>query len=119
MKPIKLKKFEVGFGDERIVFSPRMISVAEQNSVHEQLSDIAATDTDKYQKEFEVLRDALDDFAAEPTERLEKIKGEFKRLPIEGGLKTYFAERNLVNERIVRRAYELFIEQLSPESSFT
>lgn len=118
MKPVKLKTIEVGYGDERILIHPRLISVAEQNSVHEQLTDVADTDTEKYQKEFEILRDALDSFAAQPAERLEKIKGEFKRFPIEGGLAKLYAMRTNENERVIRKAYELFVEQLSPEANF-
>lgn len=118
MKPINLKPIEVGYGDEKVIIHPRMISVAEQNSVHEQLTDIADTDTEKYQKEFQILRDALDEFSAQPAERLEKVKGEFKRLPIEGGLAAHFANRTNESERIVRKAYELFVEQLSPDGSF-
>ena len=118
MKPVTLKPIEIGYGDEKIVLYPRMFSVAEQQEVADRLTDVADTDTEKYQKEFEICRDALDEFSDKPAAKLVKAKGEFKHEPIGGGLKTHFAVRTLENERVVREAYQLFLVQTRPESRF-
>lgn len=118
MKQVDLKSFEVGFGENKVIVHPRMISVAEQDEVQSRFNDIADTDTEKYQKQFEICREALDTFSSQPAERLIKEKGEFKRVAIEGGLNQHFAERTPENERIVREAYQLVLAQMRPESRF-
>ncbi len=118
MKPVTLKPIEIGYGDEKIVIRPRMMSVAEQDELTAQFADISDTDTDKYQKEFEICRDALDAFSAQPAAQLVKEKGEYKRVPIEGGLTKHFADRSIEAERVVREAYQLVLLQQRPESRF-
>ncbi len=113
-----MKTLEIGFGENKIVIQPRMASVAETDDIARQLNDIAETDTEKYQKEFEICRAALDEWSAQPAEKLEKIKGEYKRVPLEGGLAAHFAIRNDENERVVRDAYQIVISQMRPESRF-
>lgn len=118
MKPVTLKPIEIGYGDEKIVLFPRMFSVAEQQEVSDKLTDVADTDTGKYQKEFEICRAALDEFSASPAAKLVKVKGEFKHEPVDGGLNAHFATRTDENERIVREAYQLYINQARPDSRF-
>lgn len=115
MKKQTLKPIEIGYGEEKIIFYPRMISVAEQDEIQARLNDIADNDTEKYQLEYEICREALETFADKAAERLEKEKGEFKRLPLEPD---YFAARTPQSERIVRVAYQLFLSQLQPDARF-
>ena len=118
MKPVTLKSIEIGYGDDKVIIHPRMASVAEVDEVQRSLNDVADTDTEKYQKEFCICRDAIESFSASPPERLEKVKGEFKRFPLDGGLAARFAERTVENERIIREAYQLILVQCRPESRF-
>jgi len=118
MKPQSLKTIEIGFGDNKVRIHPRIISVAEQDEIQNRFNDIADTDTQKYQLEFEICREALDTFSAAPAEKLVKEKGEYKAVPIEGGLTAHFAERTPENERTVRSAYQLFLTQLQPSAIF-
>lgn len=118
MKSQPLKSIEIGYGEEKVIIHPGMISVAEQDDVQQRLNDVADTDTEKYQKEFEICREALEEFSAQPAEKLIKEKGEYKRVPLEGGLTKHFAERTVENERVVRGAYQLFLQQLQPEARF-
>lgn len=118
MKPVTLKPIEIGYGKDKIVIFPRMISVAEQEDVQSKFTDIADTDTEKYQKEFEICRNAIDEFSERTVCRLEKDKGEYQHLVIEGGATAHFADRTTENERVVREAYQLMLGQMRPESRF-
>lgn len=118
MKQNSLKTIVIGFGDNKVHIHPRMISVAEQDDIQNRFNDIADTDTDKYQKEFEICREALETFSSKPAEKLVKEKGEYKAVPLDGGLAAHFAERTPENERTVRSAYQLLLQQMQPEASF-
>ena len=116
MKPIELKPIEIGYGDSKYIFYPRMISVAEQEEVTNRFNDISDS-FEKFQKEFEICREAVEAFSAKPCERLVKEKGEFKKEPVES-LQTEFAERSATGERIIREVYQLYLVQMRPESRF-
>lgn len=115
MKKHSLKPIEIGYGEEKIIFYPRLITVAEQDEIQARLNDVADTDTDKYQKEYEICREALENFASSPAEILVKEKGEFKKVSLEAD---YFTERTPQTERIIRSAYQLFLGQLQPDYRF-
>lgn len=124
MKQNKLKPIEIGFGDDKVIFHLRMISVAEEDSVQQRFNDVA-DDFDKWQKEFEICRDAICEFSIEMPERLEKENGEFKKVALvedtltpEEAIGKFFAERTVENERVIRDAFWLFKRQLAPEARF-
>ena len=125
IKPNTLKPIEIGFGDSKVIFFLRMISVAEEDAVQQKFNDIADSDTEKWQKLFDVCRDALGEFSTDMPQRLEKEKGEFKRVPLVENAETptdaidiYFKERSIENERVIRDAYLLFKSQLGSDSRF-
>lgn len=113
-----MKPLEIGYGENKIIIYPKMISVAEQDDFQQQLNDLADTDTEKYKKEFEICRAALESMSEKPAEKLVKEKGEFKKVKIEGGLSAHFLERTIENERVVRDAYQIVLSQMRPESRF-
>lgn len=113
-----MKSFEIGYGDDKVIIHPKLVTVAESEDVQRKLNDITDTDTEKYQKEFEICRGALDAFSAKPAEKLVKEKGEYKRVPIEGGLTAHFATRTVESERIVREAYQIVMALQRPDSRF-
>lgn len=125
IKANTLKPIEVGYGDSKVIFFMRMVSIAEQDEVEQKFNDISDTDTEKWQKEFQICRDCLGAFSSEMPQRLEKEKGEFVRVPLVENAATptdaidkFFKERTIENERVVRDAYRLFKAQLSPDSRF-
>ena len=113
-----MKPFEIGYGEDKVVIHPRLATVAEVDDVQRQLNDISDSDTEKYNLEFQICRDALDAWSKVPAEKLVKDKGEYKRVKIEGGLKAHYAERTPENERIVREAYQIVCTQFRPDSRF-
>lgn len=125
IKPNSIKPIEIGFGDSKVIFHLRMISVAEEDAVQQKFNDIADSDTEKWQKQFEICRDALGEFSIEMPQRLEKEKAEFKRVPLvekaetpQAAIDQFFKERTIENERVVRDAYWLFKSQLASDSRF-
>lgn len=118
-----LKPIEIGYGENKVIFYLRMISIAEEDTVSRKFSDLTDS-TEKYQKEFEICKEALGEFSVRVPQRLEKEKGELKRVPLTnddtatGAIDAYFAERTAENERIVRDAYFLFKRLLAPEGRF-
>lgn len=125
MKPAELKPFKVGYGDEKIVFHPRMATVAEVDDVNQQLNDIADSDELKYTKDFDIRLAAVSEWSAEAPEKLVKVKGEFIREPLVenaesalDAMKRYFGDRTPESERIIRAAYNAFNLQFNPEIDF-
>lgn len=125
IKANTLKPIEIGFGDSKVIFYLRMISVAEEDSISQRFNDIADADTDKWQKQFEICRDALGEFSTEMPQQLEKERAEFKHVPLvekaetpSAAINAFFKQRTIENERVIRDAYALFKQQLSSESRF-
>ncbi len=125
IKPNKLKPIEIGFGESKVIFFMRMISVAEESEVQERFNEIADADFDKWQKQFEICKSALGEFSEAMPQRLEKEKGEFKKVDLVEGAETpssaidaFFKERTPENERVIRDAFWLFKGQLTSESRF-
>ena len=125
IKSSKLKPVEIGFGESKVVFFMRMISVAEQDSIEMQFNDISDADTDRWQKEFEICRTALGEYSSEMPKRLEKEKGETLHVDLienaespTAAIDAFFKERTAENERVIRDAYQVFKRQLSPEYRF-
>jgi hypothetical protein len=125
IKPVQLKSFKVGYGDDLVVFHPRMISLAEQTEAAQRFNDIADGDDQKYQKEFDIQIEAIAEWSNEQPQRLVKEKAEFKRVPLVedsestlDALKRFFGDRTAENERVIRAAYNAFINQCAPDVSF-
>jgi hypothetical protein len=125
MKSAELKPFKVGYGDEKIVFHPRMATVAEVDDVNQQLNDIADSDDQKYQKDFDIRITAISEWSAEAPQKLVKIKGEFQRQPLIedaestlDAMKRFFGDRTPENERVIRAAYNAYNLQFNPEIDF-
>jgi hypothetical protein len=125
IKPNTLKPIEIGFGESKVIFHLRMISVAEEDAVQQKFNDISDSDTDKWQKQYDVCRDALGEFSVEMPQTLLKEKAEFKRVPLVEAAETptaaidvFFKERTIENERTIRDAFWLFKSQLASESRF-
>lgn len=125
IKPNTLKPIETGFGESKVIFHLRMISLAEQSAIELRFNDIADSDTEKWQKQFEITRSALGEFSSEMPQRLEKEHGEFVKKPLVEEAETptvaidkFFAERTIENERVLNDAYLLFRSQLSPSARF-
>ncbi len=118
-----LKPIEIGYGDEKVIFHLRMISIAEEETISRKFADLADS-TEKYQKEFEICKEALGEFSISMPQRLEKVKGEFVKKPLAeaetaaGAIDTFFKERTPEKERIVRDAYFMFKRLLSPDGRF-
>lgn len=123
IKPNKLKPIEIGFGESKIIIYPRMASIAEENDVQERFNEIADADHEKWQKQYEICREALGEFSEEMPATLVKEKGEYKPVKLEGNTPTdalnkFFAERTVENERTVRDAFWLIKSQWSSDSRF-
>lgn len=113
-----MKSFEIGYGEDKVVIHPKMASIAQTDDVSRQLSDLSDSDESKYDAEFDILKTALDTFSAKPAEKIVKEKGVAKRVPLEGGITSYYSVRTAENERIVRDAYNIVVGQMRPISSF-
>lgn len=113
-----MKPLEIGYGDEKIVIFPKMISVAVQEDVERQLSEQAETDPLKYEKNFAIRRDALDAWSVKPAVKVVKKDGKCIHEEIKGGLKTLYAEMTIENERIVTDAFTIVLNQLRPDGRF-
>ena len=96
--------FEVGYKDDKTRFDLRMISVSEETELNQQFSDIADTDPEKTNKEYQLCLSALAGFS-HSTEDGEKLREKF-------------AEINLKKERVLRAAFQQFKYSLSPDVSF-
>lgn len=125
IKPNKLKPIEIGYGESKVIFYLRMISVAEESELTDRFTAIADADFEKWQKQFDVCKNALGEFSEQMPERLEKEKGEFKKVPLvdiaetpTAAIDQFFKERTIENERVIRDAYWLFKSQLASESRF-
>jgi hypothetical protein len=125
MKPAELKPFKVGYGDEQIVFHPRMATLAEVDDVRQQLNDISDSDEEKYQKDYEIRIAAISEWSAEAPQKLVKEKGEFVRQPLVenaestlDAMKRFFGDRTPENERVIRAAYNAFDLQFNPTIDF-
>ena len=113
-----MKPFEIGYGDEKVIIYPKMASIAQTDDFSRQLSDVSDSDESKYDTEFAIYKTALDEFSAKPAEKIVREKGEPKRVPLEGGITSHFANRTPEAERIVREAYGIVLGQMRPASSF-
>ena len=123
MKSDELKPIEVGYGEDKVIFHCRMITVAEEETYDQKFNDIADSDSEKYAKQYDVCRSALGEFSSAPPEKWVKAKGEKKKEALPGETPTsaidaYFKERTAKNERIIRTAFRLFKAQLDPDVSF-
>lgn len=120
----KLKPIEVGYGDDKVIFYPASMSVAQENELDQQFNEIADSDIEKYQKEFDICKMALGEFSDQMPVKLVKEKGEFKKVPLNDkqtaveAIKEFFAERTVENERIIRLAYGMLKSQQNPEVRF-
>lgn len=113
-----LKSFEIGYGDNKIRIHPKMVSVETADEFQRQLNDIADSDSDKNEKEFQICRAAIDAFSDRPAEKLVSDKGASKAVAIEGGLTAHFPARTPESDRIVRNAYQIIQSQFMPDSRF-
>lgn len=119
-----MKPIEIGFDNNKVVFYPRMISVAEEDALTRKLRDAADEEVDRYKNEYEICREALGEYSEKMPERFEEKQGEITRVPLTDAatpaqaIADFFKERTPENERIVRDAYYLFREQLRPSARF-
>lgn len=125
MKPAELKPFKVGYGDEMIAFYPRMASDAELDEVNLRFAEISDSDDQKYQKLFDIRIEAIAEFSAKPPQKIVKEKGEVKYVDLVkdaesalDALRRYFGSRTPEAEKIVRAAYNGFVNQMTPEVDF-
>lgn len=125
MKANSLKPIESGYGDDKVIFFLRMISIAEEDEYNVKFNDISDSDSEKYPKTFAILKEALGEFSTEMPVKLEKVKGEFVRVPLVKDAQTpaeainaAFNQRTIENERTVLSVYNRFKNQLSPETRF-
>jgi len=122
-KSNELKPIEIGYGEEKVIFHLRMISIAEEETTTRKFTDIADS-TEKYQKEFDICKEALGEFSVSMPQRLEREKGELVRRPLNnaetpgGAILQHFSERTAQNERIVRDAFFMFKQMLAPAARF-
>ncbi|HEX8289828.1 MAG TPA: hypothetical protein VF556_17735 [Pyrinomonadaceae bacterium] len=94
--------FEVGFRNNKTRFDLRMISIAEEEEIRLKFTDIADSDSEKEEKEYEICLEALTKFSVK----------------LESGFRTKFSDRTVTNERIIRAAYREFRSALTPEVTF-
>lgn len=115
-----MKPLEIGYEDTKITFYLRMISVEEEERYIEKFAAIPDIDPDRHTKRFEVYKDALGEFSLKPpTINKEGKNGVLvKDASAVDAIQTYFKERSVENERIMRAAYVMFRSQLDPEVNF-
>lgn len=121
----QLKPIEIGYEDRKFVFHLRMVSVAEESDYDQRFADIAESDPNKYDREFQLCKQALGEFSIGAPEKVITEKGKPKRVPIDSkaesslaAIEKAFAERTPENERLIRRAYSIFKSQLDPDIRF-
>lgn len=125
MKSTKLKPFKIGYGDEMVAFYLRMPSSAELDEVSRRISEASVNSDEKYQKLFEIKREALAEFSEEIPKKAVKEKGEAKYIdlvenpqsPLDA-LTRYFDRRLPESERVIAGAYNTFLAQIEPDGSF-
>jgi|GEM_PF-6676697 len=121
-----LKPIELTFGGKTFVFHQRMATVAEEDAIDQRFAEINKKDPARYEIAFQLCRDVLAETAASMPEAIvddEEKPGEQKSVPLGDGsvsaaLAAAFAERTMVNERIIRTAYNLYRGQLVPDYRF-
>ncbi len=124
IKPANLKAFKVGYGDDKVAFYPRMASDAEMETVNQQLMNVA-DDDNKDRKTFEIRREAIAEWSAEIPKRVVKEKSEVKFVDLvqnaesaADALKRFFPEPTAESEKIIRTAYNAFVNLMQPEIDF-
>lgn len=125
MKPAELNPFKIGYGDEMIVFYPRMAMDAELDEVNKKFLDVSDTDELQYEKLFNIRLEAIAEFSALSPKRMTKEKGEIKYVELVDGaettldaMKRYFDKRTGESEKIIRTAYNAIINSMSPTIDF-
>lgn len=123
MNNTALKPIQIGYGDEKFVIYPRLISVAEEIELTKTFSKISDSDENKYQKIFDLCKKALGEYSIQPPVRIIKENGKQKHIPLienaetaSEAIENFFAEQTPHNERIMREAYFSFISQQSPSA---
>lgn len=125
MKPDKLQPIECGYGDDKFIFHLRMISLAESDAIDARLAEILPKDADRYDRQFQILRDVLGQFSCDAPQRVVMKNGEAVTVPLvekagtpAEAINTAFAERTARSERVVRTVYNVFFSQLTPDYRF-
>lgn len=125
MKSAELKPFKIGYGDELIVFYPRMPFDAELDDVQLKLAEISDTDDQKYQKLYDIRLEAIAEFSAQTPQKVVKEKGESKYVDLVetpestlDAMKRYFGDRTAESEKIIRATYNAYLNLAQPEISF-
>lgn len=124
LKPANLKAFKVGYEDEKVAFYPRMASDAEMETVNQQLMNIADSD-DKETKTFEIRREAIAEWSQDIPKRVVKEKGGFQFVDLvkdpesaADALKRFFPEPTAESEKVIRTAYNAFVNLMQPDIDF-
>jgi hypothetical protein len=125
IKPTVLKPFKSGYGDVKVAFYPRMATIAEQEEIEARLLDISDADELKNQRKFEIYRQAIGEWSAEMPQLIVKERGEVKFVPLvedaataTEAIESFFSERTAENERVIRAAYNAFVNLFQPETDF-
>lgn len=119
----ELKPIEIGYGDNKFVFYLRAISVAQEDELTDKFNEVS-DDFDKYQKEFELCRSALGEFSVKMPDKVFKEKGGTVKIPLDDkenisdAVNSFFGERTIENERIIRNAFAAFRSLQQPTVSF-
>lgn len=124
MKPANLKAFKIGYGDEKVAFYPRMATDAEMEIVNQQLMNVA-DDDGKDKRIFEIKREAIAEWSGEMPKKVVKEKTETKFEDLvenpesaSDALKRYFSDPTAENEKVIRTAYNAFVNLMQPEVDF-
>lgn len=123
IKARNLKPIKAGYDDDKIAVYPRAVSRAELDSVELALAEAGADTVEKYQKAFEIKRQAIADWSSEMPATVTVEKGESKLVPIGKGdiaheVNTYFAARTIENEHVVHRIYGALVGMQSVDVDF-
>lgn len=124
MKPVTLKPFKVGYDEEKIAFYPRMMTEAEMEEVQQSL--VKANDSDdKFQKRFEIFKDAIADWSDKAPQKVVKVKGEVQYVPlvenaetIKDAIERFFDKRTAETEKVIRAAFNSFCSLATPDIDF-
>lgn len=124
LKTRKLKPIKAGYDDNKLAIYPRTVSRAELDDVEQQLAEASAETVDKYQKAFEIKRQAIGDWSDGMPAEIVRDKGEDTLVPIGEGkdiasaVNAYFADRSIEAEHIVNAIYGAFITLQVPSVDF-
>lgn len=123
IKARKLKPIKAGYDDNRIAFFPRTISRAELDAVDHELSEANAETVGKYQKSFEIKRQAIGDWSEGMPGEIVTVKGENQIKPLGEGdipsaVNKAFADRTTENEHVINSVYQAFVAMQVPDIDF-